>query len=89
MPNHKATAKSLRQNEKRQIRNVAIKSKIRTLIKKVRGAVKQNNPDEARNYLNSAVSELDTAAKKNIIHAKNAARHKSRLMQLVSTMEKE
>lgn len=89
MPNHRATAKSLRQNEKRQIRNVATKSKIRTLIKKVRGAVKQNNPDEARNYMQSAVSELDTAAKKKIIHANNAARHKSRLMQLVSSIEKE
>jgi small subunit ribosomal protein S20 len=84
MPNHSATLKSLRQNAKRQIRNVATKSKIRTLIKKVRVAVSNNNLSEAKVQLQRAVSALDTAAKKHVIHPRNASRKKSRLMKLLS-----
>ncbi len=83
MPNHKSTYKSLRKNSKRRERNVATKSRIRTLTKKVRQAVTDNNQELASERLRSAVSALDTAAKKHVIHPRHAARRKSRLSRLV------
>jgi len=86
MPNHKSTEKSLRQNARRQERNIATKSKIRTLTKKVRKAVEAKDKEQARNHLRMAVSAIDTAAKKHVIHPSSASRRKSRLMHLVDTL---
>ncbi|HOJ60386.1 MAG TPA: 30S ribosomal protein S20 [bacterium] len=83
MPNHKSTEKSLRKSVKLRQRNVSAKSRIRTLIKKVRLSVEQKNLDASREMLRQAVSALDTAAKKHIIHPRNASRRKARLMRLV------
>ncbi|NPU96526.1 MAG: 30S ribosomal protein S20 [Candidatus Omnitrophica bacterium] len=83
MPNHKSTEKSLRKSVKLRQRNVSAKSRIRTLIKKVRFSVEQKNLDASREMLRQAVSALDTAAKKHIIHPRNASRRKARLMRLV------
>lgn len=84
MPNHKASEKSLRQDVKRHANNVAAKSRIRTLVKKVRSSVVEKKADEAGEQLKAAVSALDTAAKKHMIHPRNAARRKSRLMRMVA-----
>ncbi len=86
MPNHKSTGKSLRQNVRRRERNIAIKSKIRTFTKNVYKAVEAKDPDKAQNSLRQAVSAIDTAAKKHIIHPANASRRKSRLMQKVNAL---
>jgi len=88
MPNHKSTAKSLKQDAKRRARNVSAKSRLRTLVKKVRLAVSEKKTEEAKTRLVTAVSALDTAAKKHLIHPRNAARNKSRLMRLVNALEK-
>lgn len=86
MANHTATQKSLRKNARRQFRHKSEKSAMRTLIKQVRTAVNSNNKDEARMVLRKAISALDTAAKKHVIHPRNASRRKARLMHLVDTM---
>lgn len=88
MPNHDSTRKSLKKNEKRHLRNVSEKSKIRTLVKKVRTAATDKDVDSAKSGLLAAVSALDKAAKKHVIHPRNASRRKSRLMHLVATLEK-
>ena len=88
MPNHKNPEKSLRKDKRRHISNVANKSRIRTLVKKVRVAVAENNSSDVMENLRQAVSALDTAAKKNVIHPRNAARKKSRLMRLVAQQAK-
>jgi len=88
MPNHLAAAKRLKQDAKRHLRNVSAKSRIRTLVKKVRAAVAEKQAVLAGDSLRAAVSALDTAAKKHVIHPRNASRKKSRLMLLVSGMEK-
>ncbi len=89
MPNHKATWKSLRRNPALQSFNTASKSRIRTLVKRVRLAVELKNKDDAQSILREAVSALDTAAKKHVIHPRNAARRKSRLMVLVNSLDAE
>ncbi|MBD3265938.1 30S ribosomal protein S20, partial [bacterium] len=76
MPNHHNTEKRLRQDKKRRSRNVATKSRIRTLMKNVRKSVSEKKTDEVMDHLKKAVSALDTAAKKHVIHPRNAARYK-------------
>ncbi|RJP34629.1 MAG: 30S ribosomal protein S20 [Candidatus Omnitrophota bacterium] len=87
MPNHKAAEKSLRQNVKRRERNIAAKSRLRTLTKKVRQSVTENNSTTAEENLRAIISSLDTAAKKHVIHPRNAARKKSRLTRLVNSLK--
>ncbi len=86
MPNHKSTAKRLRQDMKRREKNVGVKSRIKTLTKKVRTSVSEKNADAAQENLRSVNSVLDTAAKKHVIHPRNAARRKSRLTRLVNSL---
>jgi small subunit ribosomal protein S20 len=80
MANTKAAIKHIKTSEKRHQRNVAVKSATRTEVKKARTAIAQN-PAEAQETLRTAISALDRAAKKGVIHPNNAARRKSRLMK--------
>lgn len=76
MPNTKSAAKRLRQNETRRIRNKAVRSRLRTAIKKVRLAKK---PDEATEAFREAVKLIDRAAIRGMMHRNRAARSKARL----------
>ena len=76
MPTHKSVEKRVRTNEKANIRNTAIKSRIKTLVKKT-----EASSDEAS--LKEVVSSLDKAARKGVIHPNKASRIKSRLTRLV------
>ncbi|BAG13853.1 hypothetical protein AGMMS49573_02930 [Endomicrobiia bacterium] len=81
---HTSTLKEARKTKKRTERNKAIKSKIRTSIKKVEEAVKNNNVKVAQEHLSVVFSEWDKAAKKNIVHYKAASNKKARLSKLVA-----
>jgi len=76
VPNTKSAAKRLRQNETRRIRNKAVRSRLRTAIKKVRLAKK---PDEATEAFREAVKLIDRAAIRGMMHRNRAARSKARL----------
>lgn len=80
MANSRSALKRIRTAEKRHLRNVAVKSETRTFVKRARTAI-DTNTDEAKVELVAAISALDRAAKKGVIHANNAARRKSRLMK--------
>ena len=80
MANTKSALKRIKTSEKRRQRNVAVKSATRTYIKKARAAIAQSSPDSEADVL-AAISALDRAAKKGVIHRNNAARRKSRLMK--------
>ena len=86
MPNHKAAAKSLLQDDRRRMRNRAAKSRILTLSKKVLSCVQGGNKEEAETACRTAISAIDRAAKRHRLHANNAARKKSSLTRLVSSM---
>ncbi len=83
MPNNAAARKRMRQEQKRRLHNRSIKSLVRTQITKARQAIAADEDAEAS--VRAAVSELDRAAKKGVIHRNNAARRKSRLMKLLNT----
>jgi small subunit ribosomal protein S20 len=79
MPNNAAAQKRMRQEQKRRLHNRSVKSLVKTQITKARQAVALG--ENAEEAVRIAVSELDRAAKKGVIHRNNAARRKSRLMK--------
>jgi small subunit ribosomal protein S20 len=83
MPNTKSAAKRLRQSKVRRTRNRAIKSSVRTQIRKVREAVKLGDVDKAQEEFRVAARKLDKAATKGAIHGNTAARLKSRLQKRI------
>lgn len=80
MANTKSAIKRIKVSEKKYQRNVAVKSSTRTFVKKARTAIAQK-PQEAQEDVLGAISALDRATKKGVIHRNNAARRKSRLMK--------
>lgn len=80
MANTKQAIKRIGTAEKRRQRNQAVRSETRTFLKRARAAIVQN-PEESQEDLRAAISALDRAARKGVIHRNNAARRKSRLMK--------
>ena len=81
MANHQSAIKRQRQNEKRRLNNRAWRSRARTFVKKAREAISEPGTDDAAEATRLAIKELDKAASKGVIHHRNAARRKSRLMR--------
>ena len=86
MPAHLSVKKRTRQNKVRNLRNRSRRSNLRSTIKKVFTSITDNNPEQAQASLKEAISALDRAALKNIIHRNNAARKKSQLMRKVNAL---
>lgn len=81
MANIKSQIKRNRQNEKRRIHNRIFRGRARTLIAKAQTAIASESQEEAAEAVKLAISSLDKAAEKGVIHKNNAARRKSRLMK--------
>lgn len=79
MANIKSAKKRARQAVKAQQHNIALRSKLRTTIKKVRTALEAGQLELARQAFKTAVPVIDGMVNKKIIHKNTAARYKSRL----------
>jgi small subunit ribosomal protein S20 len=79
----------MRQNPKRRLRNRYFKGRARSFVRDARAALQDENLEESRQAVLKAVSALDKAAEKGILHKNNAARRVSRLMKRLATLEKE
>lgn len=86
MPNIKSAKKRVVIAEKARQRNVAARSKMRTLIKKVIKAAASGDKEAAKTAFIQAESVLDRDANKGLIHKNKAARHKSKLSALIKAM---
>jgi small subunit ribosomal protein S20 len=86
MPNNAAAQKRMRQEQKRRLHNRSVKSLVKTQITKARQAFDADVDVDAEEAVRAAVSELDRAAKKGVIHRNNAARRKSRLMKQLNAI---
>ena len=84
MANHPSALKRARQNETRKLRNRAVKTRVKNVVKSVRQDAATQSPEAAQKELNAAKSLIDKAAKKGVIHKKTAARKISRLAKLVN-----
>ncbi|NGX15662.1 30S ribosomal protein S20 [Wenzhouxiangella sp. XN24] len=79
MANIKSAQKRARQNIKNRTHNMAMRSKMRTFLKKVSTAIESGDRAEAEASYKAAVPVLDSMVNKGIVHKNKAARHKSRL----------
>lgn len=79
MANTKSAVKRNRQAQKRNARNLAVKSKVKDALKAAREAIASGDQSKAKTALSAAASELNKAATKGVLHAKNASRRIGRL----------
>jgi small subunit ribosomal protein S20 len=77
-----STKKRLRESKKRQARNKANKTRLRTELKKVR--LSAASGEDAAKLLPEAYSIIDRSVKKGVLSKNAAARHKSRLTRLAN-----
>ena len=87
MANIKSSEKANRQRIKRTARNVAQKTAMRTVIKRLRAAIGGKNAKEAQALLKTAVAAVDSAASKGVIKRGTASRTVSRLTVAVSGLK--
>ena len=80
MANTRSAEKMIRVAERRRVRNRAIKSAVKTFIRKAERGIFAASEDSAELVV-QAISKLDKAASKGVLHPRNAARRKSRLMK--------
>ena len=86
MANIKSQIKRNRQNDKRRLTNRVYRGEARIAVKGARSAIESSSP-ETKDELKKAISALDKAAEKGVIHKNNAARRKSRLMKAFAGMK--
>jgi small subunit ribosomal protein S20 len=76
----RSAEKAHRQSIKRRLRNRAIKSATKTAVKRAIDSIAGGDIDAAREAVRAALSTLDRAAQKGVLHPNNAGRRKSRLL---------
>jgi small subunit ribosomal protein S20 len=86
LANIKSAKKRILVAEVRTAKNKAIKSKVKTYVKKVELAVAQNDKAAASEALTAAISEISKAASKGVYHKNTAARKVSRLTKAVNSL---
>ncbi len=87
MATHPQAEKRARQNIKRRATNRLHKTTMRTLIKRVRAAIKQGDGEEAARLLPGTVSKIARVASRGAIHRNTAARTIARLTRAVNKVQ--
>ena len=86
MANIKSQIKRNKQNEKRRVSNRVYRGSARTFVQKARVQILAGEKEAAAEAVKQAISTLDKAAEKGVIHKNNAARRKSRLMKQLAKL---
>lgn len=87
MANIKSQKKRIRTAEKARVRNRAVRSELKTLVKHVSAAVEEGNAEAAQTAAQRVYKRLDQAAAKGIIHKNQASNRKSGVQRLVNTIK--
>jgi small subunit ribosomal protein S20 len=87
LANIKSQIKRNKQNEKRRLRNRMYRGSTRAAVRDARSAIEAGDANESRTAVLDAISALDKAAAKGVIHKNNAARRKSRLMKHLASFD--
>jgi small subunit ribosomal protein S20 len=85
VPNIKSVKKDVIRSRQRRLRNQAVKSQIKTFVKKAQTTIAEGQAEPIATILSQTASIVDKAAKRGIIHKNTAARRKSRLMRAAAT----
>lgn len=88
MANTKSAAKRAKQSERRRQHNVALRSRMRTAIKKVVKAIEAGDPTVAAAAFRAGAAEVSSMVNKGLTHRNKAARHQSRLNKAVKSLAK-
>ena len=86
MAHTKSSEKRVVLGERNRLRNQAIKSRVKTFVKKVLVAVEAKNVEEAKSTLSLAFKELDKSVNKGVLKKNTASRYKSRLSLKVKAL---
>ena len=86
MANIKSAKKRILVNETKAARNKAIKSRVKTSVKKVEAAVAEKNAEAAKEALKAAIVEIDKAGTKGVYHKNTCSRKISRLTKAVNVI---
>lgn len=86
MANSAQAKKRARQSVVRNAHNSALRTRLRTAIKKVRKAVEAGDKAAAKTVFTESMSIIDSVADKKIVHKNKASRHKSRLSAAIKAM---
>ena len=89
MANIKSQIKRSRQNERRRLRNRAVRSEINTRTRSAEAAAQHGNADETAEAARQAIKRIDKAATKGVLHPNTAARKKSRLIKRLARLQAE
>jgi small subunit ribosomal protein S20 len=84
--NIKSQIKRIRTNEKRRLRNKAVKSELKTYVRKAREAIASGEKQAATQAVRAACRKLDKAVSKGVIHRNQAANRKSALAKQVAAL---
>ncbi|MGI5282800.1 30S ribosomal protein S20 [Nonomuraea polychroma] len=86
MANIKSQIKRNKQNEKARLRNKAVKSSLKTAVRKFREAAEQGDVEQAAALQKAAARQLDKAASKGVIHKNQAANRKSAIAKQAAAL---
>lgn len=86
MATHKSAIKRIRQNEKNNLRNVHIKSLVKSRVRKLNEAIQAKDVETAKTALTEVVREVNRARSMGVLHKNSAARKISRLTREFNTL---
>jgi len=86
LANIKSQIKRNRQNEKKRLRNRVVRGTTRSVVRNAQKAIESGEVENSQTAVLSAISALDEAAQKGVLHKNNAARRKSRLMKRLAAL---
>ncbi len=88
MPNTSSANKAMRQSRRRNAINTRTKFKFKSAVKATRTSIASGDKTKSTEDLKKAMSALDKAVKKNVIHKNTASRRKSRLAKAIAKLGK-
>lgn len=86
MPNTKSAARAMRQSRRRNAINTRTKFKFKSAVKNTRTLIAEGSATESAESLKAAMSALDKAVKKDVLHKNTASRRKSRLAKAINKL---
>lgn len=89
MASHLSAIKRARQSEKKRLRNLHIKSTVKSYVKKVRLAIEKKDVEGAQKALSKAIPLIQKAHSKGVFHKNTSARKISRLTKAVNILNAE
>ncbi len=87
MAHTKQMKKRIRQNERLRVRNMAVNSRVKTYVKLATAAMEAKDQAAMKAAIPAALTEIDRAAKKGVIHKNSAARKKSSLQRKAAAIQ--